>query len=172
MRETWTTRWPDPIAGRTRGERLKVPRDELHTAWAYLGCLPWQWFVTLTIDPKRTGASRDTADREAFWWCGLLGKAARRPVGWLYALERSRSGAWHAHALVIGVGTDSLDPPSGMWRARNGIIDPKRVTNGDGEQVVLYTTKQAYRTGDLVLSDTLVRYRGQTVERARVSLYG
>src|SRR5438093_951517 len=102
-----TARWPQPIVSDEWERRLRRPAVALHIAWdEFLGHLAWDAFATLTFDPKRVyPVGEEMADREAFWWCGLLGRLFRRPVGWLYAVERSPNGLWHVHALLIGVGS-------------------------------------------------------------------
>jgi hypothetical protein len=118
----------------------------------------WQTFATLTFDPDKVyPVGHMKAEREAFWWCGQTGRLLRRPVGWIYAAERGRCGQWHVHALVIGGLASELKGASMMWEERNGRIDCRDVTDATG--VSLYTSKQAALHGNIVLSDTLARYR-------------
>ena len=105
------------------GESVQRARArDLREAWpAFLGPLGWEYFATLTFDPKRVfPVSRALADREAHWWCGLLGRLCHRAVGWLYALERGAGGLWHAHALVIGAKGLNWRLTADLWQARNG----------------------------------------------------
>ena len=100
---------------------------------------------------------------------GIRGdECSRRPVAWLIALERSASGQWHAHVLLVGVPHD-IAAVATMWKLRNGLIDVQPVS--DANKAVLYTTKQAALSGEVVLSDTLARYREQLTDRPRVVLY-
>lgn len=123
-----------------------------------MGRVPWEHMATLTFDPKRTfPVGAEKASREAWWWCTELGRLFRRPVAWVFATERGSTGLWHVHALVTGLDDKPLAPAIGMWEARNGIAHVSAVWAGGG--AVLYTTKVAAQRGEVVLSDTLVRYR-------------
>jgi hypothetical protein len=46
-----------------------VDAGRLVKAWGeFFGRVPWEWFVTLTVDPKRRfPISRELVSREAFW---------------------------------------------------------------------------------------------------------
>jgi hypothetical protein len=142
----------------------------LRLAWVeFLGCIPWNLFVTLTFDPKRVYPESATrAEKEALTWCGQVGWALRRPVGWLIATERGTSGQWHAHALLADVPHD-IAALAATWELRNGLIHVRPVT--DANRAVLYSTKQAAFSGTVVLSDTLTRYRTRRTTRPRVALY-
>jgi hypothetical protein len=165
-----TTRWPESPKTSEWSNRVRVPRAMLRLAWVeFLGLVPWDLFVTLTFDPKRVFPVNCTrAEREAFRWCGSIGYALRRPVGWLIALERGVSGQWHAHVLLVGVPHD-ISALATMWELRNGLINVQPVNNTIG--VVLYSTKQAALSGEVVLSDTLAAYRDRLTDRPRVVLY-
>ena len=52
---------------------------------------------------------------------------------------------------------------------RNGRVHVQRVD--DTKKAVLYTTKDAALSGDMVLSDTMSRYRNRLTDRPRVALY-
>lgn len=162
--------WVTPLTdGRWRG-RLRLSGAELQRRWAeFLGQLAWEFFVTLTFDPKRVfPAGREVVSREAFWWCGLVGHLSRRPIGWAYAAERGSGGAWHAHVLVIGVGDASWSGPTAGWRQRNGFISIQPVA--DGRRASVYTCKSV-ADDEVVLSDTLGRYRTATRDDVSVPLY-
>ena len=172
-----TSRWP---VGQPDGddwrERRYLRGDAIQHAWVgFLGFLPWQLFVTLTIDPKRlsSGISCHRISREAFGWCNDACRTYRRPMGWVYAPERTRSGRWHAHALLIGVPVirgevSTLPEAAGIWKARNGRIDIRRVYEAAG--AMLYATKQAAATGEIVVSDTLGTYRRSLAATRAVDL--
>lgn len=150
-------------------ERLRGP--ELSRAWAtWLGVVEWQLFATLTFDPKRRfPVGMELASREAFWWCTQTGVLLRRPVGWLYAVERGRGGIWHAHALLAGVAAGLGPVLPAMWEQRNGIFHQRPV---DGtSRAVLYTTKDAALNGEIVLSDTIRRYMASASALPRVALH-
>jgi len=151
-------------------ESLRTPAHALRRAWSeFLGRLQWQQSVTLTFDPKRVfPVSRERAEREASWWCAQLARVARRAVGWLFAAERTANGLWHVHVLVIGAGRLPWKLMNDLWRTRNG--HAKIVPVHDTSGAVLYTTKEAYRTGEIVLSDTLTRYRNQLATNELVKL--
>ena len=76
---------------------------DLINGWAtWLGHFPWQWFITLTFDPKRVyPVSQSVAEREASRWCELVGRTVRLQVGWVCATERGRGGQWHAHVVML-----------------------------------------------------------------------
>jgi hypothetical protein len=90
-------------------------------------------------------------------------------VGWLYAAERSQSGVWHVHALVIGVQEADWKAAQTIWEARNGLADVRPVFEGNG--AVLYVTKNAWEQGDVILSDTLQRYQGEVRQDIVVNLH-
>src|SRR5262245_38925845 len=136
-----TTRWPTPNIGVDWNGRLRVHGPRLRLAWAeFLGRIPWERFTTLTFDPKRVfPVSRERADREVFWWLGVSGHIIRRPIGWVYAVERHASGQWHAHALTVGGGhAAEWRVASDLWRVRNGLADIRPVDSIDG--AALYTS--------------------------------
>ena len=62
-----------------------------------------------------------------------------------------------------------ISGPISMWEQRNGRVDVRPVTHAQG--AVLYTTKQAALSGEVVLSDTLRPYRQRLTDRPRVALY-
>jgi hypothetical protein len=172
-----TRRWP--LHGRTNDwrQRHRLIGSALQRAWTdYLGRLEWQFFVTLTFDPKRVfPVSHQLASREAFTWCNDAARIYRRPLGWVYAPERGASGHWHVHVLMIGAPAMihgkafALQEAAGMWTARNGNSVVRRVTDTYG--VTFYTTKQAADTGELVWSDTLARYRDALLDTPTVNLF-
>lgn len=153
-----TTRWPAQAPGDDWGRRHRLRKYEIVDAWAeFLASVPWQFFVTLTFDPrKQFPVSGAAASREAFWWCNQTSRLVRRPLGWIYAPERGGSGQWHAHALIVG-GPSTLTEAAGMCTARNGRIDIRQIHDVRG--ATLYASKQAALSGEIVLSDTLPRYR-------------
>jgi len=163
------SRWP---CVKQRGDQAEVvlAPPELQDAWAQLlGDLQWDFFVTLTFDPKRVfPVGRARAQAEATAWCNTVAASVRRPVGWLVALERGRSGLWHAHVLLIGA-PGNIGAAAAMWHARNGRIDVQRVTAAAG--AVLYSSKEAYRTGEIYLSDTIGRYVVPAKGPSHVALY-
>jgi hypothetical protein len=132
--------------------RDRVRGHELSQAWAiWLSCVAWQYFVTLTFDPKKVfPANAALASTEAFWWCGQVGRVLRSAVGWVYAVERGRGGAWHAHGLLVGVPGGLGKAPAAIWAQRNGRIHVRLVD--DTNRGVLYTTKEAALSGEVVRS--------------------
>lgn len=166
-----TTRWPDLCpAGEHRG-RNRLRRQALQRAWAdFLGRFEWQWFVTLTFDPRRAfPAGHRKADREAFWWCGQVEHLLRRPVAWVYAPERGPTGQWHVHALFLGIGApEEWRAPRALWTARNGYLDVRPVTDSDG--ALMYATKSAALSGEVVVCDTLGAFRHMLADRLAVRL--
>lgn len=137
-------------------DRQRIRDRNLSQAWAgWLGTIEWEFFITLTFDPKKAGnADAKLASKEAFWFCTQAACLLRRPLGWLYAVERGRSGAWHAHVLLIGVpGRELGEAIPAMWTQRNGMIDVQEAYFGRG--ATRYTTKVAAAGGEIVFSDTL-----------------
>lgn len=168
----FTTKWPAAVSAEPDwSTRNRAKARRLGEAWSqYVGRVPWEWFVTLTFDPSVVFAvNARLADREAFWWCGTVARLQRRPVAWLYAPERGRSGRWHVHVLLVGT-SGNLEAAVAMWRERNGQIDMKAVARSPGS-LVLYTTKDAALSGEVVWSDTLARYRDQLTLEPIVALY-
>lgn len=165
-----TTRWPGAAPARDWSSRVRVRGAMLLMAWVeFLGHIPWTLFVTLTFDPKRGfPVGRQRASREALTWCGHVGWTLRRPVAWLIAPERGASGLWHVHVLLVGVPHD-ISALAKMWELRNGRIDVRPVTSTAG--IVLYSTKQAAHSGEVLLSDTLAEYRNRLSGETRVRLY-
>jgi hypothetical protein len=149
----------------------RVAARRLHQTWgAFLGRVPWEWSVTLTFDPHRVfPVGRRRADWEASHWCDELGWIYRRPIGWVYTTERGRNGQWHAHALLVGLGSLSIAPAAAIWRVRNGYLNTRRVYAG--QRAVLYATKEACRTGDVVVADTLTHYRARLGPELSVELH-
>jgi hypothetical protein len=152
------------------GDVCVKPGAELQQAWdEFLGGLPWDWFVTLTFDPNRVyPVGQERAAREAVKWCETVAASLRRPVGWLVAVERSRSGQWHAHVLLIGT-LGPIDAAVGLWQVRNGRVDVRLVTQASG--AVLYASKDAYQTGAIYVSDTLGLYLASTMKGETVRLH-
>ena len=152
-------RWPGPVLDERWNTRTRFYGRMLQQGWAaFLGRLPWAAFVTLTFNPKRRfPVSAELADKEAFRWCGLLGYVVRRPVAWLYVVERHASGRWHAHVLIAGASLGAVQGVAAFWKARNGRAHARRVDNS--HKAVLYSTKEAALRGEVVLSDTVTLYK-------------
>jgi hypothetical protein len=159
-----------PSRTKNWSNRVRVPAAVLRVAWMeFVGRIPWTLFVTLTFDPRRVyPVDRVRAENEALRWCSLIGWAHRRRVAWLIATERGRSGQWHAHVLLTGVASD-MSVIAGMWSLRNGHVDVRPITNAPG--AVLYSTKDAALSGELLLSDTLHHYRDRMSDRPVAMLY-
>ena len=97
-------RWYGPIGDDRWTGRVRLNRDRLR-GWArFLGRFKWEFFITLTFDPRRVfPVGRELADREAFEFCKDVARAARRPIGWAYVVEPGKGGCWHAHVILIGL---------------------------------------------------------------------
>lgn len=136
---------------------VRVRDPELRVGWLeFAGEIRWDWFVTLTFDPKRVyPVNRQRAEREALGWCQDVARAYRSRVAWLVATERGHSGQWHAHTLLVGLSLD-LSPLAKIWELRNGRVNVQRVRGS--LETLLYVTKDAAISGDIVLSDTLTHY--------------
>lgn len=165
-----TTRWPDERPGGGWRTRIRLPIDELASAWAqFLGRIPWAAMVTLTFDLKRVfPVSQSRASREAWWWCCSLGKMFRRHVAWLYATERGRNGAWHAHALVAGLSVAETNRAADMWRVGRGLADVREVWEGEG--AVLYVSKGVSYGSEVVFSESIDIYRDRLRPQITVQL--
>lgn len=148
-----------PVLGGDWRDRTRINARRVRAGWAdWLGHIPWHTFATLTFDPRRSpDTSERAASREAFWWCGQIGRWERKPVGWAYAVEGGGGDHIHAHALIVGC-SDSVWPAmEATWRARNGRIDLRRVT--EPEPAAQYVCKAIGSNGEIAFSDTLDRYR-------------
>lgn len=155
-----TTHWPDPRPGASWDQRSKASADDLPRMWAqFLGRVPWTMMATLTFDPRRVfPVGQLRASREAWQWLEYVAWIHRRPVAWCYAPERGQSGTWHVHVLLTDLREHELQPAVAAWEVRNGHVHVTSVFAGSG--AVLYATKTS-RGSELVLSDTLVRFRDQ-----------
>jgi hypothetical protein len=144
---------------------VRIKAAEIASAWAgWLGAIPWEFFVTLTFDPTKVfPTSAVMAGKEAYWWCGQVGRLHRRPTAWVYSVERGKSGLWHSHALLVGLGGALGTAAPAMWTQRNGRIHVRAVDSAT--RAVLYTSKEAAFAGEIVLSDTIYRYRGSPSSR-------
>ena len=164
MKGTWSS--PD----RYTSNPQRVPNATLQLAWVdFLSRVPWDIFVTLTFDQKRVfPVTCARAGNDAFRWCGYVAWALRRPIAWLIAPERAASGQWHAHALLVGV-PQNISILSKAWELGRGRIDVRRIHNSAG--VVLYSTKEAAFSGDILLSDTLARYSDRLNREPLIALY-
>ncbi len=167
--QTRTTKWPCSTKGQGGSNHLRVRRGELQTAWvALLRGVPWRHFVTLTFDPKRRfPINSKLATRDALTWCGYLGWAFRRPVAWLIAPERGRSGQWHSHVLIAGAPSD-LSCVASIWQQRNGHFHSRTIDNQT--RAVLYSTKEAALSGEILFSDTVGLYKGRRSDHGSIQL--
>jgi hypothetical protein len=151
--------WPTGLA-RTSGHRVvRVRNPLLQLGWMeFVSAIPWEWFVTLTFDPKKVwSVSRDTAARETIRWFGDVERYFRRHIGWLAALEQHKSGRWHSHGLLAGVPA-RLDPLVAIWEGRNGRAEVQPA--GNSARRCLYVSKEAAENGEILLGDGLRRFSG------------
>jgi hypothetical protein len=84
-------------------------------------------------------------------------------------VQRGKGGCWHAHQILIGLGKRVWSGALESWRNRNGSVDVQPVYERGG--VALYTSKSVALSGEVILSDTLGRYRQNLSKAATVSLY-
>jgi len=168
-----TTSWPSPRSNDRWEDRTWADPWVLHRAWGeFIGRIPWEWFVTLTFDPKRRfPVSRELASREAFIWCGLVGLAYRRAVTWVYAVERNASGLHHVHVLAAGLPNPRWSVVVEVWRERNGRMVDIREVSYEPPRLALYACKSAASDGEIVLSDTVERYRKELAGEPIVILF-
>lgn len=153
-----TSRLPGPIDGDGWPDRTRMNARRVRLGWGrYLAGFEWQMMATLTFDPRRAKRQSEArASREAFWWCGQVGRLNRRPVGWAYAVEGGGGGWLHAHALLIGCQDSIWGAAEGMWLARCGRVDLRRVD--DPARAAGYLCKGIGPNGEVVFSDTLHHY--------------
>jgi hypothetical protein len=78
-------------------------------------------------------------------------------------------GVNKAHVILIGLGKRAWSGALESWQNRNGSVDVQPVYEGEG--VALYTSKSVALSGEVMLSDTLGRYRQNLSKVATVSLY-
>jgi ferredoxin len=153
-----TTAWLASPAEEHGSQRL--PYGQIAAAWgSYFGRIPWTVMVTLTFDQKRVfPVPMALAESEAEDWCQFVAHMFRRPVGWLIGLERHKSGSWHAHLLLTDVRAVELGALVQCWKIRNGdMVDVQDVTNARG--AVVYASKNAAAAGNIIVSDTLLRFQ-------------
>lgn len=166
-----TTRWPGPLRDDHWRARTELRGGAMAAAWGeFIGCVPWTKLWTLTFDPKRRfPVGQERASREAFSWVNQAARVQRQPIAWVYATERGASGLWHVHALTTGT-IDKVDEYMMLdWQLRNGHAHAATVTDSVG--AVLYASKSAAMRGEIVCSDTLVKYRDQLNNAPVVKLY-
>ncbi len=144
--------WPSRMTN-ARGPVVRVRAPQEQMGWVSLaGGIEWLWLVTLTFDPKKVWrVSLQLAEKETIHWCGEIEHYFRRPVGWMAAFERHKSGRWHSHVLLADV-PEPVTLFAEFWRGRNGRVDVQPVTNAAG--AVLYLSKNAAANGDILLGDT------------------
>lgn len=143
------------MAHEDAGNAPKTRRRDVSSGWAdWVGVIPWKHFVTPTFDPKRRfPVGRDLAERETFELCGLMCRASRRQLPWLFAVERGRSGLWHSHLLLTNVPEAALDTGLRYWESRNGRVDNRDVS--EAQKLLRYITKEAGGLGNVCCSDNL-----------------
>lgn len=153
------TSWPKQHQSLTANGSVRLGKEALHRGWAQLvGCIPWEVWITLTFDPERwPRRDRRLAEEETQWLLRYTERVFRRPIGWALAAERDRTGAWHSHALIAGVGDRKWNAPMATWKERCGFIHVEPVWEGQG--ISEYITKSVGWGGEVVLSDTLALYR-------------
>lgn len=172
-----TTRWPSPIRDERWRARGRVQGDDLPEAWATVfGKVPWATFWTLTFDAERRfgakgryGVGQELASREAFAWANQSARVQHKPVGWVYGTERGRNGLWHVHALTTAAPSRVNDYLTLDWQLRNGHVHSRLVT--DLRSAVLYTSKEAALTGEMVFSDTMVGFSNKLNASTVVELW-
>lgn len=81
-------------------------------------CNPWQYFVTLTLDPdKRDRFDLDAFRRDFAQWLRNFNRLHASSVKYLLIPEQHKDGAWHMHGLLSGLSDSSLS------RNRFGYLD-------------------------------------------------
>lgn len=72
-------------------------------------CNPWQWFVTLTLDPQkydRTNLPKFIKDLSQM--IRDYRKRTGYPVKYLLIPEHHKDGCWHMHGLLLGLPAENL----------------------------------------------------------------
>lgn len=113
-------------------------------------CNPWEYFATLTIDAnKQDRYNLKDYIHDLGVWIGNYNKKYSTHLQYLIVPEQHKDGAYHAHALLMGVAPDSLvknqygylDMP--YYANRFGFIslDPIRDLCRTASYVTKYVTK-------------------------------
>lgn len=113
-------------------------------------CNPWEYFATLTINAeKQDRYNLKDYIRDLGVWIGNYNKKYSARMKYLIVPEQHKDGAYHAHALLMGVAPESLvknqygylDMP--YYSNRFGFIslDPVRDLNRTASYVTKYVTK-------------------------------
>lgn len=152
-------------------EGLTLSREEVKGAWGeWLSRWQWDWWVTLTYDPKRRPSASATHTAVGWslsnrhwheWLAEAVGDSSgsspwpgspfwvrgREPNPWRYGT--------HFHALVGGVGTDTSRKRAWeSWFIKHGLarIEPYDPRRGAGYYVSKYVIKEL---GDITFSPNL-----------------
>ena len=113
-------------------------------------CNPWEYFATLTIDAqKQNRYNLKDYIRDLGVWIGNYGKKYSTRLKYLIVPEQHKDGAYHAHALLMGVSRESLvknqygylDMPYYSNRFGYISLDPIRDINRTASYVTKYVTK-------------------------------
>lgn len=163
--------WPTVHTARPSATgHVRIKNPLVQTGWlTFVGGVPWEWFVTLTFDPKkRWSVSRALAERETVRWCADIERYGRCPCGWMAALEQHKSGRWHAHLLLTGVTID-LTPLTALWQIRNGRADLQAA--GSPVRRTLYMTKEAAAKGHILLGEGLKHFAAKLNTLPAIRVY-
>lgn len=81
-------------------------------------CNPWEWFITLTIDPTK----HDRHDLEGYMkklgqWIQNTNKRKGMTIKYLLIPEMHEDGAWHVHGFLMGLSEEHL------IKNKNGYLD-------------------------------------------------
>jgi len=152
QKERWPTKLGAEVPWR---DRTRINARRIRAGWGdNLSRFAWEYFSTLTLDPKKTSQiSEQFINKEVFAWCNDIARFSRSHIAWVYAVEGGGGGSLHAHALIVGARDEGLAAADQGWRARNGEILTRRVD--DIDRAVAYVCKCIGPNGEVVFSDSL-----------------
>lgn len=104
--------------------------EEFVRAWGdYLNGFAWDHWVTLTSRVHECSAERLTAEFTRRF-VRRLERYAKRRIGWFYAMEQTRAGSFHVHALLHGSGALSPHALQQAWQLGISKVDRYRLGHG------------------------------------------
>lgn len=146
-----------------RQRPLSLPARAGEEFGRWLSLVPWQWWVTLTFDPKKHRAPLgERGALEAWaWWLKVVRKRLGHRTEFVLVTERHRSGAVHLHALMVGCGDLSYVEASKFWQRHKGYSDIQGYLPSEGRDAAHYCAKYVAGGSDFShprLSRNLWRY--------------
>lgn len=79
--------------------------------YEYAYCNDWDWFVTMTLDPKKYDRyDLDTWHKDLTKWLNNYKRKIGNKIDFLLIPEKHNNGAWHIHGLLAGLPESVLSP--------------------------------------------------------------